>query len=266
MLSPRTRPNEVPVTAAGSGTYSRPPSRGQTPIQLRPSHSPFLPPVRLGDDRPPREASDGRPGSAASSSSGVQRSGIYGRGGEAPSGRGYAGSMYTTVAANQPTSQQQLLSPTDGTPNATPRALSSALPVPAPAGPTMHPYRGQSPLMRASPSRSQAPLPLPIPVPGAPPTYMPAPMTGATAFPAPPLMERTGSGSTRSARGPPSPSPPPIPIPAPGLSPRSVQEPQRRSELPGRPGSPYAHYDPSQAADISVLASQSADRLNLIPG
>ncbi|THH18594.1 hypothetical protein EW146_g2422 [Bondarzewia mesenterica] len=158
---------------------------------------------------------------------------------------------------------------------------------------TQQPYQGAVPYSQQQPQIYQrAPSTTSVSAsPHAESGALPVPPPAVSPHPAPTLLphRRRGPSPGLSSSGyiPTSPRPPisplptqaALPVPAPSRSPDPLPVPVRRSPYlrsgdlrksasdatlsPGRPGSPYSHYDPTSMADIASLASASAERLVL---
>ncbi|KAA1466724.1 hypothetical protein DENSPDRAFT_831603 [Dentipellis sp. KUC8613] len=164
-----------------------------------------------------------------------------------PSSRTHGRSASSGTGAYAPPSPRQNTPMLYGPRPGSPRAPSPVLPVPAPpVAALQHPQRSHSRSGAGSPypaSPSQRGAALPVPAP-----------------------------SVIHARSRSSGSPDPLYTPSPDMRRNhplySGSAADRRSKAgsdaslpPGRPGSPYAHYNPSEEANIAALATASAERL-----
>lgn len=172
---------------------------------------------------------------------------------------------YPPTLYNEPNLQRH---PTPGVDYERERRVSTpALPVPSRASRAISPgsFFSGTPRPSASPHTPTDTLPVRAP------SVSPRPTSGAFAQPVPPPQgavtpRRTASPNFFSRGASPAPlprasSPAPLPIRSPSVRSTRIHRSPSDVSLPGAPGSPYMHYNPTQEADIAVLASSSIDKI-----
>jgi hypothetical protein len=155
------------------------------------------------------------------------------------------------------------------------RVSTPALPVPSrdratapgivipPAG---HSNGSSRPRTAITSSRTDTPTET---LPVRPPSVSPRPSPAAFAQPVPPpqgATPRRPASPNPLPRGvspaplPRASSPAPLPVRSPSVRSTHIHRSPSDVSLPGAPGSPYKHYNPSLEADIAMLASSSANQ------